>query len=139
MVQATWNTTPHQVPERRQLWHDPLTNEQYFGIVATDPGKIPDAAVESSPTAGPLRYLYAWADHSYVHLEVTARDATPESLRIDADVVPGPEGADYRISVDRDSVPPVPRCAGISTRSVSTSRSPTTGPTWPSPGTSTTC
>ena len=23
-------------PERRQLWHDPLTNEQWFGLVATD-------------------------------------------------------------------------------------------------------
>ncbi len=29
----TWNTEPRQVPaERRHLWHDPWTNEQYFGL-----------------------------------------------------------------------------------------------------------
>ena len=42
----TWNTEEHQDPERRQLWHDPLTNEQWFGLVATDPEPVADAAVE---------------------------------------------------------------------------------------------
>jgi hypothetical protein len=34
----TWNTLPRQqaVADRRQLWHDPWTNEQWFGLVATD-------------------------------------------------------------------------------------------------------
>ena len=34
----TWNTLERQVAERRQLWHDPLTNEQWFGVLATDAG-----------------------------------------------------------------------------------------------------
>ena len=39
----------HQVPERRQLWHDPLTNEQWFGVLATDGGEVPDGARELVP------------------------------------------------------------------------------------------
>lgn len=35
----TWNTVDLQLPaDRRQLWHDVLTNEEYFGVVAADPG-----------------------------------------------------------------------------------------------------
>lgn len=99
----TWNTMEHQDATRRQLWHDPLTNEQWFGIVATDTAQVPDAAVEKLPTTGELKYLYAWADFSYVHVEVTGRSATPHALQVDADVVPGPEAADYRVTVDRDA------------------------------------
>ncbi|NYG54263.1 hypothetical protein [Nocardioides perillae] len=99
----TWNTQLHQVPERRQLWHDPLTNEQWFGLLSTDAEPIPDAAAEVLPEAmpadGPFEYLYAWADASWVHLEVTFRDAVPEALDVEADVVPGPEAADYRVLV----------------------------------------
>ncbi len=93
----------HQDPERRQLWHDPLTNEQWFGVVATDTEQVPDAAAEKMPADGPVKYLYAWADHSYVHLEVTGRDATPTRLRVGADVVPGAERTDYRLDLDRDA------------------------------------
>jgi hypothetical protein len=96
----TWNTMEHQDPERRQLWHDPLTNEQWFGLIATDPDPVVDAAVDASPTAGPFEYLYTWADASWVHLEVTTREALPRRLTIEADVVPGPQRADYRILVD---------------------------------------
>jgi hypothetical protein len=99
----TWNTMEHQDPERRQLWHDPLTNEQHFGIVATDPGKIPDAAVESTPSGGAVEYAYAWADHSWVHLEVTGREETPGRLQAGVDVVPSLPGPDYRLTIDRES------------------------------------
>ena len=97
----TWNTTEHQDPERRQLWHDPLTNEQWFGLVATDPDPVADAAVEVEPPSGPLEYLYIWADASWVHVDVTMRDALPDRLRLEADVVPGKNRADYRVLVDR--------------------------------------
>jgi len=96
----TWNTAAHQVPERRQLWHDPLTNEQWFGLVATDPDPIPDASVERLRASGPFRYLYAWADASWVHLDVTFRRALPGRLDIGADVVPALAGDDYRVAVD---------------------------------------
>lgn len=97
---ATWNTIGHQDPERRQLWHDPLTNEQWFGLVATDPQPLVDAAAELVPEDGPYEYLYVRADASWVFLDVTLRDALPARLRIDADVVPGPDAADYRVEVD---------------------------------------
>jgi hypothetical protein len=96
----TWNTMEHQDPDRRQLWHDPLTNEQWFGLVATDPDPLVDAAVEAAPTSGPFEYLYVWADASWVHLEITTRDEVPATLRVEADVVPGRERADYRVLVD---------------------------------------
>ena len=96
----TWNTEEHQDSERRQLWHDPLTNEQWFGLVATDSEPVTDAAVELTPETGDYEYLYAWADASYVHLEVTMREALPDKLVVDADVLDGPDAADYRVSVD---------------------------------------
>lgn len=97
----TWNTDPHQLGDRRQLWHDPLTNEQWFGLMATDPDPVADAAAELIPKAGPYRYLYTWGDASWVHLDVTMRDALPRRLTISADVVPSPGEADDRIVVDR--------------------------------------
>jgi len=46
---ATWNTFKRQLPvDRRALWHDPWTNEQWFGVVAADPARaISGAAVGS--------------------------------------------------------------------------------------------
>ena len=97
----TWNTAAHQDPERRQLWHDPLTNEQWFGLMATDPDPIPDAAVERLPRSGPFRYLYAWADASWGpsrrHLP---SGPAPRRLAIGADVLPALHGDDYRVVVD---------------------------------------
>lgn len=99
----TWNTEPHQLGGRRQLWHDPLTNEQWFGLMATDPDPVADAAAEAIPPAGPYRYLYTWADASWVHLDVTLRDALPHRLTVEADVVPGRDAPDYRVVVDPDA------------------------------------
>ncbi|WP_162599755.1 hypothetical protein [Nocardioides solisilvae] len=106
----TWNTMEHQDPERRQLWHDPLTNEQWFGMVATDPEPLVDAAVErlaveeggDLPADGAYEYLYVWADASWVHVDVKLRERVPARLRVEADVVPGPERADFRVTVDTE-------------------------------------
>lgn len=87
----TWNTLEHQDEQRRQLWHDPLTNEQWFGLMATDPDPLPDAVVDSAPADGPFEAVRVWADASWVHVEATTREP---------DVVPGPEVADYRVGVD---------------------------------------
>lgn len=99
----TWNTVEHQDPERRQLWHDPLTNEQWFGLVATDPEPVVDAAAEATPEGGAFSYLHTWADASYVQVELALRGRLPDVLRVEADALPGPEGADYRITVDRSA------------------------------------
>lgn len=96
----TWNTMEHQLPaDRRQLWHDPLTNEQYFGVIATDPGKVPDAASETTAATGPLSYLLMDADASYVHIDATLRQPQPGALSVEVDTVPG-GGADYRVDLD---------------------------------------
>lgn len=97
----TWNTEEHQRPgaDRRQLWHDPLTNEQWFGVVATDAGAVPDAGHEITPAAGPVRYVLADADASYVRLDVTFRDGVPDRFTIGADAVRSVAGDDYRIDV----------------------------------------
>ena len=97
----TWNTEEHQRPgaDRRQLWHDPLTNEQWFGVVATDAGAVPDAGHEITPASGPVRYVLADADASYVRLDVTFRDGVPDRFTIGADAVRSVAGDDYRIDV----------------------------------------
>jgi hypothetical protein len=88
------------VPERRQLWHDPLTNEQWFGVLATDGGEVPDGARELSPPSGALKYVLARADASYVDLDITGRDATPRDITLAVDTLPG-RGPEYRVVVDR--------------------------------------
>jgi hypothetical protein len=102
----TWNTQESQVAERRQLWHDPLTNEQWFGVLATDPGEVPDSARELVSADGPLEYVLVRADASYVHLDVTGRDQTPAQVTVLVDTLPGGgpgAGPDYKVVVDRDA------------------------------------
>lgn len=99
----TWNTMAHQLPaERRQLWHDPLTNEQYFGLVATDPALLRDSARELIPTDGPVKYVLAQADASYLHLDVTFREQLPARLTVSSDTVRSVAGDDYRFDLDLD-------------------------------------
>jgi len=50
----TWNTLPRQAvadSERRALWHDPLTNEQWFGLNAEDPVPVGERTVSVSSSA----------------------------------------------------------------------------------------
>ena len=103
MVQADLEHQEHQVPaERRQLWHDPLTNEQWFGVLATDAGEVPDGARELVPADGAAVVRAGRADASYVHLDLTGREP-PARLTVQVDTLPGPEAADYRVVVDRDA------------------------------------
>ncbi|MBL8931692.1 MAG: hypothetical protein JNL54_16345 [Kineosporiaceae bacterium] len=119
----TWNTLEHQAPrDRRQLWHDPLTNEQYFGLLAHDPVRISGARTERVPNSGKIAKIVLDADPSYVFIDVTYRAgragaAAPggtagggitarEPLIISAEVVPGGTGragdggSDHRIEID---------------------------------------
>jgi hypothetical protein len=99
----TWNTVEHQTPTRLQLWHDPLTNEQWFGMIATDSHPLPDASTERVPRRGPIKKVHVWADASWVHLDITFRSKAPTRFGVDADVIPGADKADYRLRVVGDS------------------------------------
>jgi hypothetical protein len=43
----TWNTVDLELPaDRRQLWRNDLTNEEFFGLVAADPGSEPAVVLD---------------------------------------------------------------------------------------------
>ena len=87
---SSWNTSARQLPaDRRQNWHDVLTNEQFYGVLATDGAP----AGRSDPwtiTDGTPRVKVA-VDPSWVHLTVDLpgdRDPAAD-LRLGFDVVAG--------------------------------------------------
>ena len=98
----TWNTQPrHGVvdSERRALWHDPLTNEQWFGLVAQDPVRAGWRVLDEQPDG--VRELAVDHDASYVHLRVRLAAPPTGPVRLGFDVVPGgPDGQDVRVVVD---------------------------------------
>ncbi|MGH8974827.1 MAG: hypothetical protein ACRD0C_16695 [Acidimicrobiia bacterium] len=123
---ATWNTIDLQLPaDRRNLWHDPLTNEQHFGLYATEAGTRDVAVLGGSPAQwdangsrvvatgkGAVREVRTVHDESYLYLWVRLREASVEDgpLAIGLDVVPGGNGglpdrpgvdpdADYAVTV----------------------------------------
>ncbi|BFU47684.1 hypothetical protein [Krasilnikovia sp. MM14-A1004] len=101
----TWNTVDHQIPaDRRQLWHDPMTNEQYFGILATDPNGPPDQPVQTllnDPNGVPARKVTARRDESYLWLTITLADPAPAKLTIGLDVLPQLTGSPPPGGLDR--------------------------------------
>lgn len=73
-----WNTVKHQLPaDRRQLWHDPLTNEQHFGLIATDAAGSP-----GNPRL----------DEAYLYLSF-ALQPLPRRVTIGLDVLPAVRGS----------------------------------------------
>ncbi|MDR7276055.1 hypothetical protein [Catenuloplanes atrovinosus] len=110
----TWNTIAHQAPaERRQLWHDPLTNEQHFGIIATDPTGPPEGwprQVLDEPDSPIATRAVAAVDEAYLQLGVDLAKPAPKALTIGLDVLPEiagspppgstDEGADLAIQLD---------------------------------------
>ena len=92
----TWNTIEHQDPERRQLWHDPFTNEQNFGLLAMDAAGQPDTApayLFDTEGGWPARRATARVDESYVHLRIGLGDSPPGAVTLGFDVLPGVSGA----------------------------------------------
>lgn len=90
---ATWNTMNHQVAERRQLWHDALTNEQHFGLLATDAeGRQDDVALGGGVTAA--------VDEAYVHLRVPL-PAGAERVVVGVDALDEASGEPVPGSADR--------------------------------------
>lgn len=101
----TWNTQLHQIPQGRvQLWHDEFTNEQYFGVVATDPLPLaPPAVIYSAPAGTGVRQVTAWEDESYIHLSVTFARPPAGSVTIGLGTVPGITGPPPPGSADRQA------------------------------------
>ncbi len=109
----TWNTQPRQQPgDRKALWHDPWTNEQWFGVVATNAsGRSPVTRIGGAGVALDVSH-----DESWVH--VTAK--VPQSgakIVIGFDVLPGTgqpprlpanaganSGSDIAVVADADGV-----------------------------------
>ena len=86
----TWNTLPrHAVvdSERRALWHDPLTNEQFFGMVAHDPNPVGSRVVHEA--AQGLAQVAVDHDASWVHLTLAYTQALTTPVTLGFDVIPG--------------------------------------------------
>jgi len=108
----TWNTLPRQAVvdgERRSIWHDPLTNEQHFGIVAEDPANVGQSVPWESPTG--VQRVALDRDESWVYLTIDLEKPPTSPVRLGFDVVPGglalPGGAtrttgvnDYAVTVN---------------------------------------
>lgn len=87
---TTWNTQPRQSvvhPERRALWHDPLTNEQWFGLVAHDPVKVGRRVLHEARDG--VREVAVDHDASWLWLDVTFAGAPAAPVTLGWDVLPG--------------------------------------------------
>lgn len=103
----TWNTIDLELPaDRRQLWHNPLTNESYFGLLAIEDARpvprigaadgwdgVPSQVIHEG--RGHVREVRATHDSAYLYLRITLDQ--PEAWRelpltIGFDLVPGGNG-----------------------------------------------
>ena len=80
----TWNTIDLELPaDRRQLWRNDLTNEEFFGVVAADPGREPAVVLDGkddewgengsqviAESNGPVREVGAVKDEQYLYLRL---------------------------------------------------------------------
>jgi hypothetical protein len=86
----TWNTLPrHAVAhsERRALWHDPLTNEQWFGLHAADPAPVGARMLAEARTG--VQQVAVNHDASFLDLTVRLEKAPTAPIRLGFDVLPG--------------------------------------------------
>ncbi|GAA0794875.1 hypothetical protein [Spirilliplanes yamanashiensis] len=87
----TWNTVEHQDGERRQLWHDVLTNEQHFGLVALDAAGLPETGPSTVLADGdrwPVRAATAKVDEAFVTLRLRLASPRPAAVTVGLDVLP---------------------------------------------------
>jgi hypothetical protein len=80
----TWNTVDFELPaDRRQLWRNDLTNEERFGLVATEPGTEPVVVLDGegdewedngsqviAESRGQVREVRAAKDEQYLYLRL---------------------------------------------------------------------
>jgi hypothetical protein len=91
----TWNTIELELPpDRRQLWRNDLTNEEFFGVVAAEPASDPVVVLDGlddewydngikviAESDGAVREVRAVKDEQYLYLRL--RLASEESWRED--------------------------------------------------------
>jgi hypothetical protein len=89
----TWNTIDLELPsDRRQLWRNNLTNEEHFGVIASEPGSQPVVTLDGddeewaangsqviAESRGAVREVRAVKDEQYFYLRL--RLDAPESWR----------------------------------------------------------
>ena len=82
----TWNTQDIAQPvDRRPLWHNVLTNETQFGVIAVEPGKR-DVVTLDGRTG---EWGNARIKHDAAYLYLRAR--SPSTIEIDVRPTPGPD------------------------------------------------
>ncbi|MDN4174932.1 hypothetical protein QWY28_18360 [Nocardioides sp. SOB77] len=99
---GTWNTAATVDPAGRGRWHDPLTVDQWSGLLAVESGFVPGSLATARAAQGAVRGLLVRASPSYLHVMVLGRDRVPQRLDLLVDSVPGGggEGADHLVQVD---------------------------------------
>jgi hypothetical protein len=102
----TWNTVDLELPsDRRQLWRNDLTNEEFFGVVAAEPGHDPVVVLDGdddewesngsqviAESTGPVREVRAVKDEQslYLRLRLDADESWKEDpITVGLDVRPG--------------------------------------------------
>ncbi|WP_433300476.1 hypothetical protein ACQP2F_03235 [Actinoplanes sp. CA-030573] len=99
-----WNTITHQDASRRQLWHDAMTNEQHFGLLAMDPAGLAGhqtATLIDADGGWPATRVRAHADEAYLYLDVRLGDSALGSVQVGFDVLPSVSGTPMAGSSDR--------------------------------------
>jgi hypothetical protein len=109
----SWNTQALAQPvDRRQLWHNVLTNEAQFGIVATEPGKKPLVTLDGRTREFGSRRVMHDAAYLYLRTRGSGRvvvDVGGEQVRITL-------GPGRRARMER-SFDPEPDVFGVDRRS----------------------
>lgn len=105
----TWNTMPFEIPaDRRSFWLNVLTNEKMFGVLAMQPGKAEQIAIDGDLSDWdkiPEDEIYTWPgnapgvknmrlthDEAYLYIGMEleeAFDPAQSKLFIGADTIPG--------------------------------------------------
>jgi hypothetical protein len=102
----TWNTIDLELPgDRRQLWRNDLTNEEHFGVIASEPGSHPVVTLDGkdeewaangsqvlAESRGAVREVRAVKDEQYLYLRLRLDEAGSwrrNPITLGLDVRPG--------------------------------------------------